>query len=227
MLIDCFRLTEPSELKTTANIIDHVKRKAGGFNYNRSATFTRKAYQGYRNFESLYRQCEGADPSVARINNTKVLKETAPLSTGRKIQTFDFPRRKFKLAPNIEAALGPQFFFTENGIVKLLYIHARNGFRASLKDFAGLAWALKSDVLDEDFFGQPSDIEFIDIDKRTDSPSVNIYSLKDLEGYRTEDPSITLARFLKCFSKVREEELAGEIASRQPAHRDTHPDLFS
>lgn len=227
MLIDCFRLTERSELKTTVNIIDHVKRKAGGFNYNRSATFTRKAYHGYRNFDSLYSQCEGKNPSTARIHNTKVLKATAPLSAGRKIQTFDFPKRKFRLAPNIEAALGPQFFFTENGIVKLLYIHARNDYRASLKDFAGLAWALKNDVLDEDFFEQPSDIEFIDIDKRKNTTSVNVYSLEDLLSHRSEDPSKTLARFLKCFTKVREQSLAGEITKPKPRTKEEHPDLFA
>ncbi|MEL6688048.1 MAG: hypothetical protein AAFP97_10565, partial [Pseudomonadota bacterium] len=66
MFLDVFRLTTPSERQTTANIIRHKETAAGGFNYNRSATFTEKAYGGYRNFPSLYAQCEGDGSSVAK-----------------------------------------------------------------------------------------------------------------------------------------------------------------
>ena len=87
MLLDVFRLTTPSEMQTTANIIRHEETPAGGFNYNRSVTFTEKAYNGYRNYDSLYAQCVGDGSSIAKIHNTKVLKATAPLSDGRNIQT--------------------------------------------------------------------------------------------------------------------------------------------
>jgi len=227
MLIDIFRLTEKSELATQKNIIAYLKSKAGGFNYNRSATFTEKAYSGYRNLEALYSQCEGDGSSIAKVHNTRVLRETAPLALKRSIQTFRFPKRKYTLAPGIQSAMGPQFFFVENGVVKLLYIHARNEHRADLKDFAGLAWALKQDVLDEDFFGQPSDIEFINVDKRGKIAKTEVYSLEDLEKHLSEDPQLTLSRFVKVFSEVREDGLAGVI--RRPDRRkpsDDQPDLF-
>lgn len=228
MLIDIFRLTQSTDMATQKAIIDYLKSKAGGFNYNRSATFTEKAYGGYRNLDSLFSQCEGDGTSIAKVHNTKVLKATAPLSLGRNIQTFRFPKRKYTVAPGIKSSLGPQFFFVENGVVKLLYIHARNSHRADLKDFAGLAWALKQDVLDEDFFGQPSDIEFINVDKRGSVSTTEVYSLSDLEVHLMEDPQTTLGRFTRAFNNIKQSGLAGEIVRRRrPQAEYPHPDLFA
>jgi len=228
MLIDIFRLTKATDLTTEKAVVEYLKSKAGGFNYNRSATFTEKAYGGYPHLDSLYSQCEGDGTSIAKVHNAKVLRQTAPLSVGRKIQTFPFPKRRYTVAPGINSSMGPQFFFVESETVKLLYIHARNSHRADLKDFAGLAWALKQDVLDEDFFGQPSDVEFINVDKRGETPHTEVYSLKDLEAHLKEDPQITLARFTRVFSKIREQGLAGElIKRRRPRPENPQPDLFA
>lgn len=216
MLLDVFRLTAPSEKQTVANIIRHKETPAGGFNYGRSATFTEKAYSGYRDFRALFSQCEGDGTSIAKVHNTKVLRLTAPLSQGRAIQTFPFPKRAITLAPGIQSSLGPKFFFVENGLVKLHYIHARNSFRASLKDFAGLGWAIKQEILDQDFFGQPSDVEFINVDKRDGTSSVEVYNLGDLLPHLKESPEKTIARFVKCLRHVDENSLAKERTRRKP-----------
>ncbi|MEL6687684.1 MAG: hypothetical protein AAFP97_08680, partial [Pseudomonadota bacterium] len=151
----------------------------------------------------------------------KVLRATAPLSDGRDIQTFSFSKRTITLAPGLVSNLGPRFFFVEDGIVKLYNVHARNNYRAEKKDFAGLAWACKQEILDQDFFGQPSDIEFVDVDKRGDSTSVVTYGLDDLLPFLLEPPEETIARFVKCYRKVLEEGLAKPKARRKPKDRPT------
>lgn len=210
MLLDCFRLTATTEVETEKNTIEYLKQKKGGFNYNRAAKGTRMAYDGYE-LEPLYRQFSLGNASVAKTHNLKVLKITAPLATGRKIQTFDIKKRKFIITPTIQANLGPQFFFVENDVVKLAYIHARNNHRASLVHLAGLAWGMKTEILDDDFYDQPSDVEFLDVDKRDDQSIVKSYTLSELETYLHEDPMETLSRFARVFTKIRNNGLAGEI----------------
>src|SRR5690606_37318244 len=86
------------------------------------------------------------------------------------------------------------------------YVHASNDKRASLSDLAGLASILKTDVLDQDFYGQPADVEVHYVDKKGSARKDVIYDLKRLEKYLDEDPSVTLTRFASALVDVMEND---------------------
>lgn len=222
MLIDVFRLTERTENKTTENLVKYLKSPSGGFNYQRAATYSKSAFSGCPVTESFFASCEKDKSSNALIHNGLVLRQIAPLAVGRNVKAFKLPRSKFALSADYHSNLGPQFFFTEDGVVKVAYIHARNNYRAGMKDFAGLGWAIKKRILDDDFFGLPSDVEFMDVDKSGKVHTVETYNLKRLEPYLAEDPNVTVARFVRCFKRICEQELAGEL--RKPKRKIIVPD---
>lgn len=211
MVLDVFRLTTGDIDLTIKNIVDHLQREAGGFNYQRGASYIRKAYHGYRKFELLVDQCRGAGDNAALIYNAKLVEFVAPLSAGRIIQTFDFPKKAITLAQGVVSDLGPNFFFVEDGKVKLFYVHARNSFRARKEDIAGLAYYYRQEILDTEFYGQPADVEIVDVDKRNDDAQVRVYSLSDLEACLREYPALTTDRFVKAFRTIEDRRLAGEL----------------
>ena len=220
MLIDVFRLTRPTLDATVHEVIAYLKRNGGGFNYNRAAAHIRAAYDGYWNIESLVRQCRGFGNSVSLVHNAKVVELAAPLAKDRKTQTFDFPRRELVLKHGISSPLGPRFFFTEDGVIKVFYLHSRKDFRANLVDLAAVAVTYRTHILENDFFGQPGDIEIVDVDRSKER--ANRYSLADLMPMLGEDPNVLLDRFVEAFIAIDESKAAGEKKERRPptAHDD-------
>ena len=212
MLLDVFRITSDSDQTTEQELIRYLKKSPGGFNYNRAALFQRKAYAGYKNLTALHEQCLGDGSTAEKVQNAKVLKLILEIGRGRTIQTFNFPRRKLSLAKGIEAPLGPSFFFTENGEVKLFYLHCRNAHRGTLLHLGKLAAAFSFEVLQNDFYGLRSDIEIVDVGPRSKygEAKVELLTLDRLVRPTKDDLQTVYDRFVRVFSKVDDGRLAGE-----------------
>ena len=104
-------------------------------------------------------------------------------------------------------------------MIKLVYVHARNNSRASLHNLASFAFVVKRAILDQEFFGQPSDVEVHYVDKTGSNRIDSVQSLQSLGRYLREDPDETLGRFAQAFIKVDSGKLAGNAARSRPTRR--------
>jgi len=223
MFLDVFSITKTSQLETEQAIIQYLSKGAGGFNYKRCAKYCATIVKGHHSIESLVSQCKGNGESVALIQNSKVLEIVAPKLISLDSQVFNFPKQTITLAPGIYSNLGPNFFFVENGVVKIFYLHARKSDRATKADLAGLAWGFKKEILDNDFLGMKADVMLVDVDRLDETnPIVNMYSLDELLPELIEAPEDTIIRFAKALRKVDEHKLAGEI--KKGTKRSTEKD---
>jgi hypothetical protein len=212
MLLDAIRLTTSDFNQTVKQITDHFKKSPGGFNYSRAARYQRAALSGFKSFDSLCKQCLGDGKSNALTENAKVFSLIGKLAIGRNAQSFNFPKRSLALAKGVDAPMGPSFFFIEDEVIKLFYLHCRNGHRAELQHLAMLASAFKNEILELEFFGLKADIELLDVGPRDKSGLATItkYNLDDFELPSKEEMKAKMDMFLSAFRHVDENRLAGE-----------------
>lgn len=222
MLIDAFRLSANNFRDTVDNIVTHYSTAGGGWNHQRCLRPIMHGYNGASDIDALVKGCKGQGKK-SQIDNAKIAQAVLPKVVGRDTQCFPYKRNYFALTPKIRCALGPSFFIVEGGVVKLVYVHARNEKRASLSDLAGLASIFKTDVLDQDFYGQPTDVELHYVDKRGAVRSDEVYDLKRIQTYLREDPNVTLARFASALMDVMENDRVTP-PKREKKHPEVHDD---
>ena len=138
MLIDAFVLTGANHAATIKNIVNYYLAGSGGWNHQRSVQPIRLAFDGAIDGEALIAGCKGKG-TRPQLDNAKIVEAVLPQVLGRSTKAFSIPKRTFSISPTIHCSMGPAFFITEGGVVKLIYIHARNGNRAQLSDLAGFA----------------------------------------------------------------------------------------
>ena len=205
MLVDAFRLSSGDFHQTVDNIVAHYSMRPGGWNHQRCLRPIMHGYNGATDIAALIAGCRGTGKD-SQIDNAKIVEAVLPNVVGRSTQCFPYKRKHYALTPKILCPLGPSFFIVEGGVIKLVYVHARNEKRASLANLAGLASILKSDILDQDFYGQATDVEIHYVDKKGSARTNSVYDLRRLERHLTEDPSATLARFASALIDVMEND---------------------
>lgn len=205
MLIDAFRLCAPTFKETVQNIVDHYSTAPGGWNHQRCLRSIMHAYNGATDKVALIAGCKGAG-KPSELDNAKIVEAVLPKVVGRSTQCFPYKRKHYALTPTIRCQMGPSFFIVEGGVIKLVYVHARNESRASLEHLAGLASVLKSDILDQDFYGEATDVEIHYVDKKNSSWSDAVYDLAGLSEHLKEDPEVTLQRFALALVDVMEND---------------------
>jgi hypothetical protein len=214
MLIDAMRLTDRSLVGTVSNIVGYFRSGAGGWNHQRAAKFMRYGFDRAGSLEHLVGGCRG-DGRKAFADNTKIVEATLPAILDRKAQSFPFPRTKLALTPDLHSGIGPAFFIVEDGLVRLVYLHARNDNRASLADLAAFASLAKREILDNDFYGIAGDIEIHLVDKRGANRLDTVLSFAELEPHLREPAEATVARFVEAFLLVDRNRLAGSLRPRK------------
>lgn len=163
MLIDVFRLTGDDHQENIQSQILYFARSPGGFNYNRAATFQMKAYQGYSDADSLHKQCIGHGNRRDLVENAKVLRLILPWARNREVRVVRLPRHFLTLTKDVSCPLGPSFGFLEDGVMKVFYLHCRNTSRASVVDLSYWAAAIKFELLENEFYELPADIEILNV----------------------------------------------------------------
>jgi hypothetical protein len=221
MLIDAFRLTGANEEITIQNLIGHYSSAGGGWNHLRSVAALKLAYSGVTDLEGLVKGCQGSEKD-SELDNAKIVEAAAPHIIGRKTQCFPYKKHSYAVTPKIFCPMGPAFYIVEGGVIKLIYIHARNNSRASLHNLASFSFVVKRAILEQEFFGQPSDVEVHYVDKTGENRIDSVHTLETLRRYLREDPDETLSRFARAFMTVDEGKLAGDGARRRPAKKPVH-----
>ena len=218
MLIDAFRLTGATEEITVQNLIGHYSSKGGGWNHLRSVATLKLAYSGAADLKGLVSGCQGSGKD-SELDNAKIVEAAAPHIIGRNTQCFPYKKQSYAVTPTIRCSMGPAFFIVEAGVIKLVYVHARNRSRASLENLASLSFVVKRAILDQEFFGQLSDVEVHYVDKSDNNRTDDIHTLETLRPHLREDPDETLGRFARAFLKVDDGKLAGDAARSRPAKK--------
>jgi hypothetical protein len=205
MLIDAFRLSAPTVAETIDNIIKHYSTAPGGWNHQRCLRPIMQGYSGATDVAALISGCKGTH-KPSELDNAKIVEAVLPKVIGRPTQCFDYKRKYYPITPSLRCAMGPSFFIVERGVIKLVYVHARNTSRASLANLAGMAAILKTDILDQDFYGEPTDVEIHYVDKKGTARNDTVLNLSALANYLVEPAEVTLQRFALALVDVMEND---------------------
>lgn len=199
----------------------------GIFNYLPATKAVQKAYKGYHNKDRLVDGCMRTGPKSGRKPNAEVTSLTAPRAFGRKTQVFPIGNRPFKFGHDRSAAFRVPFFFTENSIVKLFYLQPRKNDPFSEFQLGGLFRIFKSHLLDRDFYGEQTDIEFVDASASEKGAERNL-SVRDLSSvdlWSESQLSDHLTVITDALTKLESLGLAEEVKPRRP-YKDPELPLF-
>ena len=158
------------------------------WNYLCGTKVVRKSYSGLHNLRLLLAGCEAEKIDQGRRSNAEIVTLAAPRAFGRQTQVFDLPRRQFPFGRDIRSGYRIPFFFVESGVVKLYHLQPRKGASVTRDQMGMIATIYKRFILDQEFYGQKSDVEIVDlaVDPRTKERVVNAYSLSALEVWSEE-----------------------------------------
>lgn len=143
--------------------VEFYNRKPVNFNYRVATRSVRLAYKGIHQLHLLTAACMGVTSSVGRASNIDVVNYAGPFAFGRSTQVFDLSRRRFAFGRDRFAAYRIPFFFVESGIVYVYYLQPRKSAGLEFDEFGMVATIVKTYLLDTEFFGLRSNVEFVDV----------------------------------------------------------------
>ena len=133
------------------------------WNYRVGTRAIKLAYKGFDRLDLLLASCQQIKNKQGRISNDEIIQLAAPKAFGRATQVFDLPARKFSFGRKRRAAYRVPFFFVEDGIVKLYYLQPRKQRGPTTDQLGMVAKIHKQYLLDTEFFGQPSNVEYVNL----------------------------------------------------------------
>jgi hypothetical protein len=153
------------------------------WNYRSGIRCVKTAYRGLHDIKQLTAGADSEKTKAGRTANADIIGRAAPLAFGRTTQVFDLSRRRFSFGRDLYSGYRIPFFFVENGIVKLYYLQPRKEYHLTYDQLCMVATIHKRFLLDTEFFGQPVDVEYVDLsaDPITKVRGLHRYSLSSLE----------------------------------------------
>lgn len=204
--------------------IDYYNAHPVPWNYRRSTRIVRVAHKGLHNLSTLVAGCAAEKNTTGRSSNSEVVSLAAPLAFGRNTQVFDLTPRRFPFGRDRTAAYRIPFLFIENGIIKVYFLQPRKGAGLDMDDFGMVATAVKQHLLDTEFYGERTDVEFVDVsspEERTPR-EVRRYTMADLKLWsdrRFRDKLSLASEALDWAAK------SGQIEQRRRTYRRPEPEM--
>jgi hypothetical protein len=194
------------------------------WNYRVSTKCVKAGYRGLHSLKTLLDACSKEKIKHARKANQDVVELAAPLAFGRKTQVFDLPRRQFPFGRKHHAGYRVPFFFVENGIVKLYFLQPRKLANLSYEQICMVATIHKRYLLDTEFFGQPCDVEYVDVSVHplSNDRILRQYSLSTLELWDDKRLGDRLTLIAEALERVKE---SGLVQPRRRAARTTDSEM--
>ncbi|WP_313617858.1 hypothetical protein [Agrobacterium sp.] len=169
--------------EAVAQLIGALTPSGGGFNYLASTKIAKVAYKGFHNLTQLTAAPSLHDGSVGAAANLDVAKIICPLSFGRTTNVVDVPSRSFHYGAGRYASYRVPFFFVEDRTIKLYFLQPRKRTVYTKKQIGIFATIVKKYFLDAEFYGEKTDIEFVEVAERTPGKGreLNVLGLSDIE----------------------------------------------
>ena len=163
-------------------LMEYYTEKRVPWNYLTGTKCIKVAYRGLHNLSQLIAGCDTEKNNQGRISNQEIVNLAAPLAFNRFTRVFDLPRRQFSFGRDLYAAYRVPFFFVEDGIVKLYFLQPRKSANLTYDQICMVATIHKRYLIDTEFFGQPADVEYVDVSSEAYSKdrSLKQYNLSEL-----------------------------------------------
>lgn len=196
------------------------------WSYRVGTTAIKAAYKGIDRLDLLLASCQQIKSKQGRSSNNEIIQLAAPKAFGRSIQVFDLPPRKFAFGRKRHAGYRIPFFFVEDGIVKLYYLQPRKEHGPSSDQLGMVAKIHKQYLLDSEFFGQASNVEYVNLGalEKKGPRVVRTHSLGTLNVWSDERLEDRLTLISEALDQM---EARGTVKSRRrPVRPDPGMPLF-
>lgn len=169
------------------SLIAYYSTDPAPFNYRTGIKAVMASYKGFHKLPLLLAACDREKLPQSKVSNREVVELAAPLAFGRATQVFELPRKQFPFTSNRRAGYRIPFFYVEGGVIKLYYVQPRKSAAPNFDQLGMIATIHKRFLLDTEFFGQPADVEYVDLSCNAgEEREVKRYNLSTLNLWSEE-----------------------------------------
>ena len=206
---------------------EYYETKGAFFNYMCATRTVKHSYKGFHIIGQLLSACDLEKTEQGKKSNREVVEYAAPLAFGRSMQVVDLPRRQFAFGRDRYSPYRIPFFFVENGIVKLYYLQPRKGYVLTYDQMCMVATIHKKFLLDTEFFGQNTDVEYVDLSAvpGTKERVLHQYKIDDLELWSEKRLADRLTLISEALDYIETQDIV-KPRRRQPARISPDMPLF-
>jgi len=143
--------------------VEYFNRRAALFNYRRGTRIVRHAYRGLHTMHLLRAGCAEEKTVVGRASNSELVSLAAPYAFGREVRVFDLSPRRFAFGRDRHSGYRVPFLFVENRIIHAYFLQPTKSAGLTLNELGMVATIIKRFLLDDEFYGERTEIEAVDI----------------------------------------------------------------